>query len=279
MIGRFLGALWITLRREKIAVLGLALVLGWTVVALAAPFISPADPYELTTARLVSPSREHLLGTDPFGRDVLSQIVWGTRVSLLFGLGVAGLSGLVGIFLGAIPGYFGGLVDDVVSRLTEIFLMIPSLMLIILAVALFGSDISIAIVIVALTMWPANARIMRGQVLQIKARGYVLAALSYGAASWRVLLRHIFPNALPPVVANATLQMASAVIVEASLSFLGLGDPNHVSWGQILYRGQFSRSAWWLSIYSGLAIFLLVLGFNLLGDAVNVALNPRLRRG
>lgn len=272
-------ALRALVRRWGVGLLGLALVSAWAAVAFAAPIISPANPYELTGDRLAPPSQRHLLGTDSFGRDVLSQIIWGTRVSLMFGLGVATLSLLLGCCVGSVSAYFGGLIDDLVSRIVEVTLVVPPLMLIILAAALFGNNVSVAVLIVSITLWPANARVMRGQVLQLKERDFVLAAHCIGASQWRVLFRHIVPNSLPPVLANATLQMGSAVIIEASLSFLGLGDPNHVSWGQILFRGQFSRSAWWLSVYSGLAISSLVLGFNLFGDGLNLFFNPRLRRG
>jgi len=204
-------------------------------------------------------------------------MIYGTRVSLVFAVGVAGISLVVGVLIGAISGYFGGLVDDLLSRFLEIFLMIPQFVLIATVVTLFGNNIIYTMIVVGLTLWPSNAKIARAQVLSLKNRTFVRAAVASGASDGRVLFRHILPNGLYPVVANSTLQMAYAILFEAALSFLGLGDPNHPSWGQVLSAANLHKSAWWMAAFSGLAILILVLGFNLVGDGINNALNPRLR--
>lgn len=264
---------------QPLAVAG-ALLLGLVTVAAAfAPFIAPYDPFSLH--RPLQPiSSAHLLGTDPIGRDILSMIIWGGRVSLAFAFGAAALSLAVGVVMGAIPGYFGGVVDDVFSRFFETFLVIPRLFLIILIVALLGSNILFVIAVIGLTMWPSNAKIMRAQVLTIKKRGYVQAAIAAGVSPLPIIFRHVVPNGLAPVIANSTLQMAYAVLTESGLSFLGLGDVNQVSWGQILNAGQgFVRSAPWIVVSPGLAIMTLLLGLHLVGDGVTRVLNPRLSLG
>ncbi len=264
---------------QPFAVAG-ALLLGLvTVTALLAPLIAPYDPYSLHRP-LQPASGTHLLGTDPIGRDILSMIIWGGRVSLAFAFGAAALSLAVGVVMGAIPGYFGGIVDDIFSRFFETFLVIPRLFLIILIVALLGSNILFVIAVIGLTMWPSNAKIMRAQVLTIKKRGYVQAAIAAGVSPLPIIFRHVVPNGLAPVIANSTLQMAYAVLTEAGLSFLGLGDVNQVSWGQILNAGQgYVRSAPWIVISPGLAIMTLLLGLHLVGDGVTRVLNPRLSLG
>ncbi len=264
---------------QPLAVAGV-LVLGLvTGAAVFAPLIAPYDPFGLYRT-LLPPGEAHRLGTDPLGRDVLSMIIWGGRVSLAFAFGAAALSLALGVVMGAIPGYFGGLIDDLFSRFFETFLVIPRLFLIILIVALLGSNILFVIAVMGLTMWPSNAKIMRAQVLSIKKRGYVQAAIAAGISPFPIIFRHVVPNGLAPVIANSTLQMAYAVLTEAGLSFLGLGDPNQVSWGQILNAGQsYVRSAPWIVISPGLAIMMLLLGLHLVGDGVTRVLNPRLSLG
>lgn len=261
---------------QPFAVAGAALLGIVTIAAVFAPFIAPHSPYELNPT-LRPPGGEFLIGTDPLGRDILSQIIWGGRVSLAFAFGAAALSLAVGVVMGAIPGYFGGWVDDVFSRIFDTFMIIPRLFLIILIVALMGTNIYFVIAVIGLTMWPSNAKIMRAQVLTIKKRGYVQAAIAAGVSPLPIIFRHVVPNGLAPVIANSTLQMAYAVLTEAGLSFLGLGDPNQVSWGQILNAGQgYVRSAPWIVISPGLAIMTLLLGLHLVGDGVTRVLNPRL---
>ena len=264
---------------QPLAVAGLLLLAAVAGTAVLAPLIAPFDPFELYPP-LTQPGQSHWLGTDPLGRDVLSMIIWGGRVSLAFAFGAAGLSLALGVVMGAIPGYFGGILDDVFSRFFETFLVIPRLFLIILIVALLGSNILFVIAVMGLTMWPSNAKIMRAQVLSIKKRGYVQAAIAAGVSPFPIIFRHVVPNGLAPVIANSTLQMAYAVLTEAGLSFLGLGDPNQVSWGQILNAGQsYIRLAPWIVISPGVAIMVLLLGLHLVGDGVTRVLNPRLSLG
>ncbi len=263
------SVLWKHLIRRRAMAFGLTLIVLWMALAALAPAVCPSDPYDMSFPRLEPPSSTNLLGTDQFGRDVLTLVIYGARVSLIFGFGVAILSSAVGAVLGAVPGYFGGLVDDLISRFTEIFLMMPVVLVAIIGAALFGNSTMVAVIIVTLTLWPTNARIMRGEVLRVKQQEYVQAAIACGAGQWRILVRHILPNAVTPVVTSATLQMGLAILVEAGLGFVGLGDPNHPSWGQLLHKAQYTRSSWWLSVFPGLAITSLLLGVRYFGDGLN----------
>jgi peptide/nickel transport system permease protein len=241
------------------------------VADILAPYGENEQSYDIYRA----PTSQHWLGTDSLGRDNLSRIIYGSRVSIAFGFGVAMISLGIGVILGSIPAYFGGFVDDVFSRLFELVLMIPNFFLIIVAVALFGSNIQTTMLIVALTVWPSNARIARAQVLTLKTRAYVQASVVTGTSHLRILFKHILPNGIHPVIANSALQMANAILLEASLSFLGLGDPNHVSWGGIILDSLRNFSAWWLSV-AGIALMVLTLGFNLVADGISHMLSPRL---
>lgn len=269
---------WDLYKKNRLALLGAIVIAAMLLVAVLAPFISPYDPFEQSSKLLKPPSPRNILGTDALGRDVLSQIIWGMRLSLTFAFGVGGLSLLLGIILGAIPGYYGGMIDDLFSRFYEVFLMIPPMFIIILVVALFGNNMMLAMLIVGMTIWPSNARIIRAQVLTIKTREYVKSAIGAGASDFRIITRHVLPNGIYPVIVNSTMQMARAIITEASLSFLGLGDPNQPSLGQILTQAQlYLNYAWWLAVPAGLTISVLVFALTLVGDGINFALNPRMR--
>jgi peptide/nickel transport system permease protein len=258
--------------------LGFTIVLGLVIAAAITPFLPIEVPTALSNDTYAAPSEAHIFGTDHLGRDVFSGVMWGAQVSLLFGVVVALLSGFIGTLLGTIPGYYGGLIDDVFSRFFELFIAIPALVLIIVIVTLFGAQTLLIMLVVGLTIWPSNAKIMRAQVLSLKHREYITASHAAGAGDVWVMRKHIIPNAIQPVIANATLQMAGAIVLEASLSFLGLGDPNVISWGRMLRIAQtYYFNAWWMAFFPGIAIFLAVLGFTLVGDAVNRALNPRSR--
>jgi len=259
----------------KLGLAGFIIIAAFGIMAIGAPYLAPYAENEQSYSILAAPSSVHLLGTDSIGRDTLSRIIYGSRVSMSFGFGVALLSLILGIVLGAFPGYFGGLIDDIFSRFFEMVLMIPSFFLIVLAVALFGSNIQTSMLIVALTTWPSNARITRAQVLTLKTRAFVQASVVSGAGHLRVLFRHVLPNGINPVIANSALQMANAVLIEASLSFLGLSDPNHVSWGTIIFGAVENFNAWWLSM-AGVALMILTLGFNFAADGISYLLTPRL---
>jgi peptide/nickel transport system permease protein len=268
---------WRLYQRQVPAMAGLVLLALMILVAVLAPRLAPASPTAFFDT-FANPGRVYLLGTDHLGRDILSMMIWGTRISLMFAFVAAGISLVIGVGLGAIPGYYGGWIDDLFSRFFDVFIMIPRLFLIILLVALFGSNVLFAILVIGLTIWPSNAKIMRAQVLTLKERGYVHASRVAGRSSIGILLGHVIPNGLGPVIANSTLQMAYAVLTEASLSFLGLGDPNTPSWGQVLNAGQnYIQTAWWMVTFPGVALMMLLLALHLVGDGVSLVLNPRLR--
>ena len=257
------------LSKDKFAVIAVVVLFLLVLVALFAPIISPGNPIHSVGAPIQPPSEAHWFGTDQMGRDVFSMVVWGSRVSLTFALGAAGVSLVIGVILGALSGYIGGVFDDILSRIFEIFYVIPVTFLIILMVAIFGSNISLMVVVVGLTIWPTNARIMRAQVLSLKNRTYVHAADVAGSSKMKILFSHIVPNGIGPILTNSMLQMAQAVLIEASLSFLGLGDPSLASWGKILQSGQSHiSSAPWLVIIPGIVIAVMLLSFNLFANAL-----------
>jgi peptide/nickel transport system permease protein len=272
----WLRRFWTQYYADRAAVLGLGILVTAVVVAILAPVLAPHNPFTLQQGVLQPPTARYPFGTDQVGRDVLSNLIYGTRVSLIFALGAAGTSLVIGVLSGSFSGYFGGWVDDLFSRFIEMFLMIPQFILVLTVVALFGNSIIYTMIIVGLTIWPSNAKITRAQVLTLKQRTYVRAVEASGAGHFRILFRHILPNGLHPVIANSTLQMAYAILFEAGISFFGLGDPNFVSWGQLLFLANLHKSAWWMALFPGLCIVILVLGFNLVGDGINAALNPRL---
>ena len=262
--------------KDPQSIIGLCILTVMLVLAIFAPVICPGNPIFSVGVPLQAPGQDFLLGTDYLGRDVWAMLVWGSRVSIIFAFGASVLSLLVGIVLGALSGYIGGWLDDLMCRVFELFYIIPRTFLVILMVAFFGSSISLMVIIVGLTIWPSNAKIMRAQVLTLRRRGYVQAADVAGGTKLSILFRHIVPNGMGPVLSNSVLQMAQAVLTEASLSFLGLGDPNQASWGLILNAGQRNIStAPWLVIAPGIALALLLLAFNLIGTALHRTLNVK----
>ncbi|HHY95732.1 MAG TPA: ABC transporter permease [Firmicutes bacterium] len=272
---------WRRLRRSKAAMGGGLLVLLLLVVALLAPWIAPyyyAD--QNLDIVLQPPSPAHPLGTDDFGRDVLSRIIYGSRISLLVGTVAVGIGASLGIFLGAAAGYFGGWVDHLVIALIDIAWSFPTILLAIALVAVLQPGLTSAMVALGLVTWPSYARLMRGQVLALREKEFVEAARAVGAPAWRILGRQIIPNALPPIIVMATLGMADAIIVESTLSYLSLGaQPPQPSWGSMLNAGRtFMYHGPWLTIFPGLAILFTVLGFNLFGDALRDAMDPHLKR-
>jgi peptide/nickel transport system permease protein len=262
--------------QNAVSLAALTVVMVFVIGALLAPLLGLPGPTDQVFDLYTGPSLQHPFGTDNLGRDVFSGVVWGTRVSLTFGIVVALMSAIIGTLIGAASGYFGGAIDDIVSRLFEIILAVPGLFVIILIVTLFGSNLVTTMLVVGAWVWPSNARIMRAQVLSGKQRDYVTAATILGASHARILFRHVIPNSLPPLIANSTLQIGFAIALEAGLSFIGLGDANVISWGQMLNQAQ-SRyaAAWWMAVFPGVAISILVLGFNLVGDAITRVLNPQ----
>jgi len=261
------------------AIIGLIVVILLILIALLLQYMPINDPYELSPHPFQPPSGKHIMGTDNLGRDIFSRVLWGTRASLLVGVLSAGLSAAIGIIIGGIAGYYGGWVDDILSRIIDVFLVMPIFFLLILIVSLFGSHIFFVIFAIGMVTWPRNARIMRSQALALKNRAYVTAAIGSGAGNLRVLFFHVVPNGVSPVIAYAVLLIGQAVLVEAGLSFLGLGDPNVISWGQLIRSGQQSfPSAWWISFFPGLMLLLMVSAVNFFGDGLSIVLNPRMKR-
>jgi peptide/nickel transport system permease protein len=260
---------------------GLLLTVVLVVVALAAPLLAPHDPsVQDTSRRLEAPSNEHPLGLDDLGRDVLSRIVWGARVSLRVGFSVVILASLVGVTLGAISGYFGGIIDVLVMRLCDILLAFPGILLAIALVAVLGPSLNNVILALASIGWVGYARLVRGQVLKVREMEYVTAAKAMGAKSPRVIVLHVLPNVINPVIVMATLGLAGAILAEAALSFLGLGvQPPTPSWGAMLTSGRrYLGLANHLAIFPGAAIMLAVMGLNFLGDGLIDALDPKYRK-
>lgn len=253
------------------------ILLGVTaLIAIFAPLIAPYDPYSLGDEMLKAPNIKNFLGTDGLGRDVFSMIIFGTRTSIMIGIVTATISAVIGVFVGAFSGYYGGRFDQVVSEIINIFLMLPTFFLVIIIVALFGSSLLNVMIVIGMTSWPGNARLMRVQAMSLRERTFVKSAIAIGETNRQVIFRYIIPNGIFPIIANTTMGIGGAILTEASLSFLGLGDPNIVSWGQMVFQGKsYLTSGWWVSTFSGLAIVLVVLVFYLIGDGLNSILNPK----
>jgi len=266
--------------RRRVAMIGLAVVLGFVVLALAAPWIAPHDPVATSWGAIrKAPSAEHWFGTDEIGRDVLSRVIWGTRASLLAGVVSVSISLLLGVPIGLAAGFLGGFVDALISRITDAFLACPFLILAIALAAFLGPSLSNAMIAIGVSATPIFVRLTRAQVLNVRVEDFVEAARAVGNPPWRIALRHVLPNVTAPLIVQATLAIAAAVIAEASLSFLGLGQqPPEPSWGSMLNTAKnYIDQAPWMAIWPGLAIFGLVLAFNLLGDGLRDALDPRQR--
>jgi peptide/nickel transport system permease protein len=259
---------------------GLALVLGMFAVSLFAPWLAPYDPGAIDlNAVLEPPSRAHWLGTDPLGRDVLSRIIYGSRVSLKVGFVSVGLATLIGLLVGSLAGFYGGWVDFWMMRFVDLMLCFPSFFLILAVIAVLEPSIWNIMVVIGLTSWMGVARLVRAEFLSLREREFVLAARALGASDFRLIWRHMLPNALAPVMVSATLGVAGAILTESALSFLGLGaQPPTPSWGNMLTAGRDSiEIAWWLSVFPGLAILFTVMSYNLLGEGIREAIDPRLK--
>ncbi len=271
---------WYRFFRNKLAVAGGIVVVALFAVSLLAPWIAPCDPNEINIDRVLeSPSSEHLLGTDQLGRDVLSRMIWGSRISLKVGFVATGIAILVGAVLGAVAGYYGRWVDSVIMRFVDVMLCFPSFFLILAVIALLEPSIWNIMIVIGLTGWMGITRLVRADFISLKERDFVQAARVIGAGDGRIIFRHILPNAMASVLVAATLGVAGAILTESALSFLGIGvQPPTPSWGNILTAGKDNIDiAWWLSLYPGLAILITVLGYNLLGEGIRDSLDPRLR--
>jgi peptide/nickel transport system permease protein len=272
---------WKRFRKNKLALVGALIVLLLLIVALLASWISPYDPGLIDIHRILEePSAQHLFGTDALGRDVLSRMIFGARISLLVGFVAMGIATLIGIFLGALAGYYGRWVDSLIMRFVDIMLCFPTFFLILAVIALLEPNIWNIMIIIGITGWMGVARLVRADFLSLKERDFVVAEKALGAKDFRIIFRHILPNALAPVFVAATLGVAGAILTESALSFLGIGvQPPTPSWGNILTAGKDNiEIAWWLSLYPGMAILITVLGYNLLGEGIRDAIDPRLKR-
>ncbi|NQV04094.1 MAG: ABC transporter permease [Candidatus Omnitrophica bacterium] len=256
---------------NRLMIFGIGIVIFFAVVALFAPLIVSHDPGKIDIENILTgPSREHLLGTDSLGRDLFSRMVYGTRISLLVGLIAVGISALIGIFLGSLAGYYGKWVDVLIMRFVDIMLCFPTFFLILAVIALLEPSIVNIMMIIGVTSWMGVARLIRAEILSLKERDFIYAERAIGASDARIIVRHLIPNAIAPVLVSITLGIAAAILVESSLSFLGIGvQPPTPSWGNILSEGKsVMGAAWWMMLFPGLAIFITVLGYNLLGEGI-----------
>lgn len=266
-----------SIRRYPMAVVGGLFVALTGLMALTAPWIAPFNPNAIdVNAILQAPSASHLMGTDRLGRDVLSRMIFGARVSLSVGFVAVGLATLLGIIFGALAGFYRGQIDSAIMRLVDIMLAIPTFFLILAVIAFLEPSMLNIMIVIGLTSWMGVARLVRAEFLSLHEREFVLAARALGAGDLRLILRHFLPNSLDPVIVTVILSIAGAILVESGLSFLGLGiQPPTASWGNILSEGkEYIQFAWWLSLYPGLAILITVLSYNLLGEGLQEALDP-----
>lgn len=269
---------WILFRRNRTAVFGLFLLSFMVLLSIVGPFIYPGSPFKLAGKPLTPPGSEFLLGSDTLGRDIAAGIAHGARVSLLVGLISTLITVILGIFVGGVSGYYGGWIDDVLMRLTEVFQTIPSFVFAILLVAIMQPSIVSVIIAIAVVSWPPVARLVRGEFMSLRDREFVQACVCLGMNNKRIILLQILPNALSPIIVTASLMVATAILIESALAFLGLGDPNMMSWGFLVGQGRtVLRIAWWICTFPGIAILLTVLSINLIGEGLNDVLNPRLR--
>lgn len=272
-------AFWTLFSRNRGAVVGLVILILITLMAATASLMFPEDPFSLA-GQPMSPPGENgfLLGSDSLGRDVAAGIAHGAKTSLLIGLLATIVAVFVGIVMGALAGYYGGVIDNILMRLTEMFQTIPSFIFAILLVAIMKPSIESIVIAIAVVSWPAVARLVRGEFLSLRSREFVQACHTLGMSDLRIMMGEILPNCLSPVIVIGSLMVATAILIESGLAFLGLGDPNIMSWGFQIGAGRtLLRSAWWVCTFPGIAILLTVLAINLVGEGINDALNPRLR--
>jgi peptide/nickel transport system permease protein len=266
--------------RRPAGIVGLTLLTIITVLAFAAPVLHPGSPWDMDAGPFLRPGEDGMLmGTDTMGRDIAAGVLHGARVSLIIGVASALTSLLIGVTLGCVAGYAGGRVDLAIVRVTEVFQTIPNFVMAIVLVAILSPSIWTIIFAIGVVSWPSIARLTRAQVRSTAALEFVAAARCQGQSNLSIVLRHILPNAISPIIVAGSFAVAAAILIEASLSFMGLGDPNYMSWGYMIGAGRtVIRQAWWMSVFPGIAILLTVVAINLVGEALNDALNPRISR-
>jgi len=270
---------WKRFKTNRLAVAGGIIVLALFFVAIFAPLVSPYNPNDIDRKHVLDPpGMKHPFGTDDLGRDILSRMIWGARISLSVGFVAVGIATIIGMIVGALSGYYGGWTDRIMMRFIDIMLTIPTFFLILAVIAFIGAGIWNIMIVIGVTSWMGVARLVRAEFLSIRQREYVLAAKALGASDFRIIFRHIMINSMAPVLVSAVLGIAGAVLVESALSFLGIGiQPPTPSWGNILTLGKDNiEIAWWLSVFPGLAILITVLGYNLLGEGIRDSIDPRL---
>lgn len=271
---------WARFRQNPLSLVGLVLTAIFFGAAIFAPVLATFGPFQLVGPRLSPPDFVHLMGTDNLGRDIYSGVIYGARTSIEVGFISTAMSLLLGVVVGSVAGYYGGWIDDVAMRVTEFFQVLPRFFLALVIISLFGATLAGTIFVIGLLSWPEIARVIRSEFLTIRDRPFVTAARAYGASDIAIMFREILPNAMASVVVVASLQVPSAVLLEAGISFIGAGDPNVVSWGRMLNGAQeFMRQAWWTAAFPGIAISLMALGMALLADGINDFFNPRGRQG
>ncbi len=272
-----MGTFWRRFVTSRAALIGAAILSLIVLVAATAPIAFPGSPFRQVGRPFLAPFGEHLFGTDQLGRDVAAGVAHGARTSLIISVLATAVAVLLGTLVGGCAGYYGGSTDDVLMRSTEFFQTIPTFLFVIVLVAIITPSIKSIVVAIAVVSWPPVARLVRGEFLTLRSRDFVQACVGLGMSDGRVIFRHLLPNCLSPIVVTGSLIVATAILIESALSFLGLGDPNTMSWGFMIGAGRtFLRSAWWLCTIPGVAILLTVLAINLLGEGLNDALNPRL---
>lgn len=272
---------WNAFKRNRGAVIGLAILIAMVLFSIIAPLLFPKSPWAIVQRPFIPPlTRDGFpLGTDTLGRDLTAGLAHGAYVSMLIGLVSTTVALCIGIPVGALAGYFGGRIDDALMRITEFFQVIPAFAFAVVLVAIFQPSLVSIVGAIAVVSWPPIARLLRAEVLSLKSREFVEAATLSGQSHMTIICRQILPNAISPVIVLATMMIATAILTESSLSFMGLGDPNIMSWGYIIGAGRtVIRQAWWISVFPGIAILLTVLAFNLVGEGLNDALNPRIAK-
>ena len=270
---------WWRYKKNRAATVGLIILILQFSMAIFAPYIAPHNPWKINKDLMMSsPSWSNPMGTDFLGRDILSGVIYGTRISVIVGLLAAATSIAIGTIIGTVSGYYGGLVDDVLMRLTEYTMTLPRLFLTLILVALYGPQLLNIILILGVTTWPSTARLVRAQVYSIKEKEFIEASIALGCSVWDVIFTEILPNVVPIIIVNGSLEIAHSVLLESGIAFLGMGDPSVISWGRMIDNGRmYIRQGWWITFFPGLALFIMILALNLVGDGLNDALNPKLK--
>lgn len=273
-----MSGFWRRFARSRPGVLGLALLALVVMAALSAPVFFPGDPFQIVDRPFLPPFGKYLLGTDSLGRNLAAGLAYGARTSLLIGVVATAMAVVLGTLIGGLAGYYGGWIDDVLMRVSEFFQTIPYFVFVIVLVAILSPSLKNIIVAIAIVAWPPIARLVRGEFLAMRNREFVQASICLGSSDAAIIFRDILPNCLSPIIVTGSLMVATAILIESALAFLGLGDPNVMSWGFMIGSGRsFLRAAWWLCAIPGTAILLAVLAINLVGEGLNDTLNPRLR--